>query len=192
MSKIRTFVATPVISLVALQKWLTDLKKQPFSGKIKWSDPHLWHLTFKFFGDVEETQLNTLTGSLLTALDGATSGSIKFEGAGYFGSSRSPKVIWAGIGDDGWLYDMKNRIEKGVSALGIAEEERPFHPHLTLGRVKYLKHPNTLIEALEQKKEHEWGTFEVNRMVLYKSKLTSQGPVYSELESFWLQKGFSE
>ncbi|WP_462319381.1 RNA 2',3'-cyclic phosphodiesterase [Marinilabilia sp.] len=186
MSEIRTFVATPLIEMESLKSWVSDLKKVSMSGKIKWNPPELWHLTFKFIGNMDASQLKPLVESLRKALDGCQPGTIKLEGAGYFGSSKAPGVIWAGIRENEWLLEVMKRIENGVSELELPQDNRPFRPHLTLARVKYLKDSSHLLEAFKEKKDYIWGDFRVNRIVLYKSRLTAEGPVYSELESFEL------
>ncbi|PWD99280.1 RNA 2',3'-cyclic phosphodiesterase [Marinilabilia rubra] len=186
MSKLRTFVATPVIDIEYLKKWVFNLRKQPVSGKIKWTNPDLWHLTFKFIGDIEKGQLSSLIESMSQALDGCNAGKLHFEGAGYFGSTKNPKVIWAGVRKNEWLDYIKKQVDRGVSVLDLFIDDRPFRPHLTLARVKYLKDSRPLIEAVNGKDDSIWGDFELNRVVLYKSQLTSDGPVYSELKSFEL------
>ena len=187
MSKIRAFIGTPVIDLPSLKEWSGNLKKESFSGKIKWNDPDLWHLTFKFIGDIQVTDLKRLNEALCKALDGFKAGEMRFRGTGYFGSPKVPKVIWAGICYDDWLDEAKSRIEEGVRVLDLPREERAFHPHLTLGRVKYLKNPDTLTRILKQKEAFEWGVFRVNRILVYQSRLTSNGPVYSEMKSIYLK-----
>ena len=56
-------------------------------------------------------------------------------GGGRFGSLRRPQVAWAGLeGDVAPLVDLADRLAAAARGLGLAVEDRPFRPHLTLGR----------------------------------------------------------
>nr|WP_245900302.1 2'-5' RNA ligase family protein [Geodermatophilus normandii] len=56
-------------------------------------------------------------------------------GAGRFGSVRRPQVFWAGLdGDVDAVTALAGRLAAGARGLGLPVEDRPFRPHLTLGR----------------------------------------------------------
>ena len=60
---------------------------------------------------------------------------LRLAGAGRFGSVRRPQVFWAGLdGDVAALVELANRLAKAARALHLPVEDRPFRPHLTLGR----------------------------------------------------------
>jgi 2'-5' RNA ligase len=76
-----------------------------------------------------------LTAALATAVAGTPAMSLRLAGAGRFGSVRRPQVFWAGLdGDVGPLVDLAQRLAGVARALDLPVEDRPFHPHLTLGR----------------------------------------------------------
>jgi 2'-5' RNA ligase len=55
--------------------------------------------------------------------------------AGRFGSVRRPQVFWAGLdGDVQPLVDLAEWLAGAARGLGLPVEDRPFRPHLTLGR----------------------------------------------------------
>ena len=61
--------------------------------------------------------------------------SLRLAGAGRFGSSRRPQVFWAGLdGDVQPLVGLANRLADAARRLDLPVEDRPFHPHLTIGR----------------------------------------------------------
>jgi 2'-5' RNA ligase len=71
-------------------------------------------------------------------------------------------------------------IETGMEALGFKREERAFHPHVTLGRVKSQRRIETLLRRIESI------TFEsqpvtINEITLMKSTLTPAGSIYTPL-----------
>ncbi|WP_010424714.1 RNA 2',3'-cyclic phosphodiesterase [Anaerophaga thermohalophila] len=188
MSKIRTFVAIPVVGLTILESWMDELKQMKIPGKIKWNERHLWHLTLKFIGNIERQEVDILRQSLKGVFRDVQQGKLVVSGTGVFGTMQKPRVVWAGIDVDDWLLTLKQKTEQGVSVLDIPGDDRSFSPHLTIGRVKYLKQPEILKEEVEKKKNTEWGIISTTRIVLYESKLTSEGPVYSEIENFNLSK----
>ena len=60
---------------------------------------------------------------------------LRIAGGGRFGPVRRPSVAWAGVdGDVGALAGVADRLAGTARSLGLAVEDRPFRPHLTLGR----------------------------------------------------------
>jgi 2'-5' RNA ligase len=69
------------------------------------------------------------------AVAAAPAMTLRLAGGGRFGSLRRPQVAWAGLeGDVGPLGDLARRLAAVARSLRLAVEERPFRPHLTLGR----------------------------------------------------------
>ena len=60
---------------------------------------------------------------------------LRLAGVGRFGSSRRPQVAWAGLdGDVAPLVELAARLAAAARGLRLPVEDRPFRPHLTLGR----------------------------------------------------------
>ena len=60
---------------------------------------------------------------------------LRLSGAGRFGSLRRPSVAWVGLdGDVRPLTDLAGRLAAVARRLRLEVEERPFRPHLTVGR----------------------------------------------------------
>ena len=56
---------------------------------------------------------------------------------GVFGRPRSPRTLWLGFAPGEGLdrlLDAQRRLDEALSEAGFPAEDRPFHPHLTLGR----------------------------------------------------------
>jgi len=69
------------------------------------------------------------------AVAAAPAMTLRLAGAGRFGSVRRPQVFWTGLdGDVGPLVDLARRLAGGARALELPVEDRPFRPHLTVGR----------------------------------------------------------
>jgi 2'-5' RNA ligase len=61
--------------------------------------------------------------------------SLRLAGAGRFGPVRRPQVFWAGLdGDVAPLVELAEWLATAAWALDLPVEDRPFRPHLTLGR----------------------------------------------------------
>jgi 2'-5' RNA ligase len=87
------------------------------------------------------------------------------------------------------VEELQKAIEAGFLALGLAGEDRPFHPHLTIGRVSELSAGGRkqLAEGLAIEREHEFGEWEAGRVDLMQSVLSAQGAAYSTVRSIALQ-----
>ncbi len=159
---------------------------QHTDDKLKWTDSRQWHLTLKFLGDIPASELSELSDRLASAFKEVKAGSIVVEGSGFFGSSKNPKILWAGIRESEWLNDLQTGTAEACSGFGLSGESRAFYPHLTLARINVLKDRSRLIEEVDQKKNTVWCKREINQAILFQSKLTQNGPVYSVLKQFEL------
>ncbi len=110
--------------------------------------PANWHLTLRFLGKVDEPTYETL----LAKLDEAELGpsfSLSFGGLGAFPRAARATVLWLGTdaGSDA-LGGLAAAIEGAVVEAGFMPEERPFHPHLTLSRIRPPQDVQSLIESV--------------------------------------------
>ena len=56
---------------------------------------------------------------------------------GIFPNTRRPRVLWAGLtGELEALSELQSAVDDMVGRLELPKEQRPFSPHLTLGRVR--------------------------------------------------------
>ncbi len=74
-----------------------------------------------------------------------------------------------------------------MEKLGFAREKRPFRPHLTIGRVRELKHPAVMAKSLENNEIGEIGRFRVEKLSLIKSQLDPSGSIYTTLSEALLK-----
>lgn len=155
------------------------------AGDVKWLKPEHLHCTVKFFGDVEE---ELLLGSITKVLERelAHQAPIELEGIGIgvFPNWRYPRVIWAGLGGDTQAAkSLYTRIDAALESFHLKRDSRKdFRLHLTLGRVKSkIKDPSPLVSFVEKQVGRIFGKLTVNELVLYKSVLTKEGPIYTPL-----------
>ncbi len=112
---------------------------------------------------------------------------LRARGLGCFPSPNRPRIIWAGLGEaPRALAALKRTLDEHLARLGFAEEERDFHPHLTLGRVRQLQAGDRqrLAESLRELREADFGQWTVKRVDLMRSVLSPGGALYSVVQSF--------
>ncbi len=155
---------------------------------IKWLKPENIHCTMKFFGDVEE---EVLMGPLAAAIEKELAHqapiSLNGVGIGVFPNWRYPRVIWAGLaGETDAAKSLHARIETALEEFDLKRDSRKsFRLHLTLGRVKSkIKDPELLVSFVEKQVDRAFGKVDVDSLVMYKSVLTKEGPIYTPLRSF--------
>jgi 2'-5' RNA ligase len=150
---------------------------------IGWVKEQGLHLTLKFLGEIDEAQTAQIK-DLMKAIAGTTKPfSLEMKGTGFFPpESRHPRVLWIGTREQPVLAELQERFESGLEKIGISREARPFHPHLTLGRIKG---PFALAEIVAELKKQEaaaFGEMIVDKVTLFKSVLRPTGAEYSILE----------
>ncbi len=185
---IRSFLAIeiPEDILRKIEKVQKDLKSS--NADIKWVDPENIHITLKFFGNIEDSKIEPIIKTADKIIESYSPFSIKVRGVGSFPNLKTPRVIWIGVIDErGILSKFQDQLEKAFERLGFEAEKRPFHPHLTLGRMRSFKEKGDLIKRLERFQGDDFGEFKVEKVVLFKSELTRQGPIYTALEEVRLR-----
>jgi RNA 2',3'-cyclic 3'-phosphodiesterase len=153
-----------------------------FRADVRWESDGKLHCTLKFIGEVSERILPAL-GEALAAISMKTSPiEVRYEGVGCFPDIRRPKIIWAGI-RSGALAALAESVDIACAGFGIARESRPFHPHVTLGRVKSLVSSDDLLSRIESV-TFESPTVMIREVLLVRSTLKPSGSVYSTVRSF--------
>ncbi|UOY04023.1 RNA 2',3'-cyclic phosphodiesterase [Blastococcus sp. PRF04-17] len=105
------------------------------AGAPRWTAPDRWHLTLLFLGRVPRDLVQPLVEAAAPAVAAAPAMVLRLAGGGRFGSLRRPQVAWTGLdGDVQPLVELAGRLSTVARRLGLPVEERPFRPHLTLGR----------------------------------------------------------
>lgn len=113
------------------------------------------------------------------AVAGVKQFSIRLEQTGSFPERGQPRVLWIGVNDSsGELAELHARLEKESAELGFAHEARPFHPHLTVARLRNPEGTRTLAAA---HKQAEFPPIEiaVTELVVIRSELSSAGSKYT-------------
>lgn len=182
----RIFIAVKVEVSETLLKMISSLKSGLGSESIKWTNPDNIHITLAFLGDTEEEKIKIISAMLKAKCEGFGTFELILRGSGVFKNMSDPRVIWTGIEPSEKLMQLNDYIKNGLEDAGTKIEDRPFKPHLTLGRIKFLKTGNALKELIEKYRDTEIQKVPVNEVILYESILLQSGPVYKPLSKFKL------
>lgn len=142
-------------------------------------------MTLKFFGDIREGDVANISAVAEKAAAAVAKFELAIGGAGVFPDLNRPRVVWLGMdGDVARLMTFQRELERAFGEIGFPPEERPFRPHLTLGRIKSPKGLIGLAEALEKGKTVAAGRFTAAGLSLFQSSLTPRGAVYTRLAGY--------
>jgi 2'-5' RNA ligase len=188
----RLFVAVEMNSSVesVAREVIDDLRARAARlaphAKITWSNPERIHVTVRFIGDADETQVHAIRSALGPTID-APVFDIAVEGVGAFPPKGPPRVVWAGLSDgrDG-LLEVERAVARCLDTL-VPAEDRPYSPHLTLARVK---EPAGLSRAalIEGLNTRHFGTVHVDAITLFESRLSPKGATHVPLQRTALRR----
>jgi 2'-5' RNA ligase len=145
---------------------------------IRWVAPISYHVTLRFLGWTRDETI----GAIVDVLEGAAELSrftMKTARLGGFPSLEKSSVVWAGVDEQsGALAKLAASIEAGARTLGFPPEQRAFHPHVTLGRLRETRAVREVVLPLS---EQMFGDTRVDVMTLFESETKSSGSVYKEI-----------
>lgn len=183
---LRAFIAVEIPpdiqGLIADQS--AALKNRLPKAVIRWVAPNNVHLTIKFLGDVTSTALEQVAETLKVEAARHEPFSMSVRGLGAFPSARRPHVIWIGLEAPSTLEALVHGVEAAMARLGFPAEQRPFSPHLTIGRVAQnvsATDTQRLQSALESTRVGQLGKLRVEAVHIFKSDLRPGGAVYTHL-----------
>ncbi len=190
---IRSFIAIDLPEDVRREAASVSERLQAGVYGVKWVEPKNLHLTVKFLGGVAPDTLERVKETVGPIAARFSPIEIGLAGAGSFPPRGRPRVIWLGVhGGLDLLAALAKNIETALEPLGFQPENRPFSPHLTLGRVKQGRgkkrgpepDPGQLKGRILELAEVEAGEFFIHELVLFKSSLSPAGPTYTPLARF--------
>ncbi|MFA5164397.1 MAG: RNA 2',3'-cyclic phosphodiesterase [Candidatus Omnitrophota bacterium] len=156
---------------------------------VKWVDPANIHLTLRFLGDCGEQIIPSVKTALTEAVSASGPFNLGLKGVGAFPGLSSPRIIWAGVGDGRRESEaLYASISSRLAELGIPEEGRDFSPHITIGRVRSGKNTDSLRKAIERSSFPASSLTPVDSVVLFSSKLSPGGPIYTPLSKAMLHR----
>jgi len=177
----RIFIGLKVEQGENLRDMISAFKKELESDKIKWTYPDNIHITLAFLGDTLDDRISPLTTMLKDQCEGSGKFELTLKGAGVFRNMSDPRILWTGIEPSERLLQLNVGIINGLKNLDIKIEDRPFNPHLTIGRIKHINDRQTFKSLIEKFQDKILQVVPVNQVTLYESILLQAGPMYKPL-----------
>src|SRR5437763_10320176 len=167
---------------------LKQLRASVPQVKASWEREEKLHVTLKFFGATEAARLSALTEAAARVVAGIAPFELTLEDVGAFPSVREPRVLWLGVMDtQGELRRLQQQLETACAATGFARDERPFHAHVTLARIRTANANARRLAHYQRQLGFAPQPFTVNELVIMRSDLGPNGSQYTPLARLALQ-----
>lgn len=183
---IRSFVAVDTTPEVKTEvSHLLSRLKERARFSVKWVKPEQMHITLAFLGEVSPDFIEGAKVELREVAGRFKPFECRLEGLGAFPSAVRARVLWVGLKTgERELTEVQREVSRALARLGYVPEKRPFSPHLTLGRLREPVDVNFINEMTFQS-----STFTISRLILFRSVLKPEGPIYSVLGDFKFGNG---
>ncbi|MBL8164431.1 MAG: RNA 2',3'-cyclic phosphodiesterase [Anaerolineae bacterium] len=142
----------------------------------RWSRREQMHLTLRFIGEVDEAQFAAIREALKRARVSPFGMALK--GVGQFPPRGAPRVLWVGVQAEPGLGQLYTHIQAALKTTGIAEDTRPYAPHITLARLKNAPPPESVRQFLARHGGYESDAIVADAFTLYSSVLAPGGATY--------------
>lgn len=156
--------------------------------RASWDRAEKLHITLKFLGEIERGRVPALSRAAERAAQTIEPFELAIEGAGTFPPHGSPRVLWLGVRDSSSsLTRLQHQLEEECARENFKREERPFHPHLTIARLRSPKGSRQLA-ALHKETGFQMQTFHVSELLVIRSELGAGGSRYTEISKHKLNE----
>jgi RNA 2',3'-cyclic 3'-phosphodiesterase len=181
-------VELPASVHAVVLRHIADLKAAVPGARASWARETTLHLTLKFLGEIPIPSVPTFSNAVARAVAGVGPFSVRLNETGAFPRRGQPRVLWIGIDDlSQKLADLQSRLEGESEAAGFAKEERPFHPHFTIARLREPRDAKAL--AVAHKQMHfEPVEIKVSELVVIRSELSNAGSKYTAVSRHLLDQ----
>jgi 2'-5' RNA ligase len=177
---VRTFVALDLDDAARGRLAAATAELGQCESKIRWTDEVNLHVTMKFLGDVADGDVAGVCQALADAAGGAEPFEFAVGGLRCVGGGAKVRMVWANVHEPaGRMAGLYEHVESALEPLGFPRERRGFSAHVTVGRVRATRNADALRAAVARYAEADFGTQRADHVVVYASRLTPAGPVYT-------------
>lgn len=182
--KFRCFLALPLPESISLELYQNTKKIFLDFPKFRLVSVRNYHVTLQFFGDITLSAIEDIQKNISKIKFDDIN--VKLSNTGFFPNVQSPKVFWIGFKDKKKRVDnLYETIQGRLKEVDFNKEKRLFIPHLTIARLQKinLRTIKKLQKSVLKFNQiiSNFPTFNLEKLVLYKSVLTSKGSVYTPL-----------
>jgi 2'-5' RNA ligase len=182
---IRAFIALALDDGLRSAVAATIERLRPLGPAVAWVPPRNLHVTLHFLGEQSDERLALAEAALADAAAGSAPMDVTFHGIGAFPGLERPRILWVGLAHGALeVRRLQARVTAALAARGFAGDERPWHPHLTIGRVhderRWRREAGPPLRgALAQAATVTFGTQRVAEVALMRSDLSPAGARYT-------------
>jgi RNA 2',3'-cyclic 3'-phosphodiesterase len=185
--RIRAFLAIPTDGLwVESARDLVARLKESLP-RASWTKPESWHLTLKFFERISAGDVRALAAAVRPLAAALVPGEMKAAGAAVFPPRGAARVLGVGF-EPTSVMDEVSRLARGAEEearrLGLPEERRPFHPHVTFARLRFPWPPDAVESFRREIASWTFPPWQARSCVFYESRLLREGAVHTPLEEW--------
>jgi 2'-5' RNA ligase len=182
----RAFVAVLIDEAVRASVDAEIERLRPCSRAVAWVPAANLHVTMKFLGEQTDARLADATAALADAAAAARPFALAFHGLGAFPGLERPRILWIGMsGGAVEARAVQACLEAALAGRGFPRDDRPWHPHLTIGRVfderRWRREAPALRPAIADASRRAFGAVAVTHVSLMRSDLSPRGARYREL-----------
>lgn len=182
----RTFIALelPEEHKTRVAEIIKSLKNAPGGRYVRWVRTEGMHLTLKFLGEIDQQSISVIAEGIIAATKNQRQIQLRLSELGCFPNPSNPRVLWLGVkGDTQMLTQLQSRIDRELHQRGFNKEPRPYHPHLTLGRLRkdVPKVEYQQVAKLLEAGKPDLDTFLIDEVILFESLLRPEGAVHKPL-----------
>ncbi len=186
---IRSFLAFELPPEIREKIGEVSIELQKLTLPVRWVKVTNIHLTIIFLGYVDEDKIDDIKEKVNLVVKRFSIFKTRLNGIGVFPNWRKPRVIWIGLGEEiERLSNLREELQTELKVLGFKPEKRPFAPHLTIGRFKGLLDRDEELKSILDRYHDLSGDLQyLNELVLFKSDLKPDGPVYTKMATWQLR-----
>jgi RNA 2',3'-cyclic 3'-phosphodiesterase len=184
---IRTFICLEISDSLKTRIEAMQQQFRSLGGDVAWVKPGNIHLTLKFLGETAADQLILVQQCCTRVAQNFLSFAYEVGGAGCFPSRKNPRILWVGLQNiPESLRRVHSELELTLSKEGFPPDDRPFSPHLTIGRLRTPRNGERLSISWQEAgfRPEKLLALEI---VLMKSELKTGGSIYTPLQRFPFQ-----
>ena len=176
----RLFIGIPLAALVIEELSAICQRLRSDRDGLRWSLPESWHITLQFLGETPVQKYDRLLPRLCDIRSAGIS--VGLEGLDFFDRAG---VFFAGVDVSPELALLQRRVTATTALCGFVADVRPYHPHVTLARVKGDRRGHSLRELKSKAgRDPRFTRFMANEFLLYEAFLSPAGSRYEVRERF--------
>jgi RNA 2',3'-cyclic 3'-phosphodiesterase len=183
---LRAFLAFETSSEVKENLMKVEEELRQTRADVKLVERENLHFTVKFLGEIPDSMVDEVDRRVGTlALPRMEVG---VRGLGAFPDARHPRVVWAGVSpqDAAPVLSSGQRVIDALKGVGESDE-RGFHPHITVARVRSPRNLEALAAVLRDSSTRDFGRTAITVLKLKSSSLAPGGPTYRDVREYALQ-----